>query len=155
MYRFGYDFQRFLRVCGGAIQGFLLFCEKANRLGGFGLFVMAVVAKMVDYRWLKKWALIVLIVAFILNIITPFIGFAAGGATRQLKFGSVNFQPSEIMKFAIILFFSAYISNNHAQIHTLRKGVFPFVGIGLLAAVRLSFKSTCRRLLSPACLCLL
>ncbi len=100
----------------------------------FGLFVMAVVAKMVDYRWLKKWALIVLIVAFILNIITPFIGFAAGGATRQLKFGSVNFQPSEIMKFAIILFFSAYISNNHAQIHTLRKGVFPFVGIGLLAA---------------------
>lgn len=99
-----------------------------------GLLVMAIVAKVVDYRWLKKWALIVFIVAFVLNVITPFAGFSAGGATRQLKFGSINFQPSEIMKFAIILFFSAYISNNQSQIHTFRKGVLPFVGMGLVAA---------------------
>jgi cell division protein FtsW len=100
----------------------------------FGLLVMAIVAKVVDYRWLKKWALIVYFIALVLNILVPIYGFTAGGATRQLDLGFISFQPSEIMKFGIILFFSAYISNNHAQIHTFRKGVLPFVGLGIPAA---------------------
>lgn len=100
----------------------------------FGLVVMGVVAKFVDYRWLKKWALIVYFVALALNFATPFVGFKAGGATRQIDLGFVNFQPSEIMKFAIVLLFAAYISNNQAQIHTFRKGVWPFIAFGLPAA---------------------
>ncbi|OGO88086.1 MAG: hypothetical protein A2Y15_03975 [Clostridiales bacterium GWF2_36_10] len=100
-----------------------------------GVIVMALVAKIVDYRWLKKWALIGYILSLGLNFLVPIIGYAAGGATRQIKIGFLNFQPSELMKFFVILVLAAYVSDNYAKINTFKKGVLPFIVFGGPAAV--------------------
>ena len=52
-----------------------------------------------------------------------------GVAVRWLNIAGVQFQPSDIAKFAIILIFAHMISVNAARMHTFRHGVLPFVGV--------------------------
>lgn len=59
-----------------------------------------------------------------------------GVAYRWLRFGPVQFQPSEIAKFALILIFAHMISLYADKMQTFRYGVLPFVGVlGLFAAL--------------------
>lgn len=55
-----------------------------------------------------------------------------GVARRWLRIGPVQFQPSEMAKFAIILVFAHMISVNAAKMHTIRYGVLPFAGVLVL-----------------------
>lgn len=48
------------------------------------------------------------------------------GASRWIKLGSFTFQPSELMKFGLIIVFAALISMNYRQMGTLKKGILPF-----------------------------
>jgi cell division protein FtsW len=101
----------------------------------FGISVMIIVAKVVDYRWLKKWAFIGYIISLGINFLVPIIGYAAGGATRWIDLKFINFQPSELMKFFVVLVLAAYVSDNHSKIHTFKKGVLPFIIFGAPAAL--------------------
>lgn len=105
-----------------------------------GVAVMAFVAKIVDYRWLKKWSLVGYFITLAINFLVPIYGYAAGGATRWLNLGFISFQPSELMKFFVILVLAAYVSDNHSQIHTFRKGVLPFIMFGAPAAFSIIFQ---------------
>lgn len=49
------------------------------------------------------------------------------GARRWIKFGGFSFQPSELLKFGIIVVFAALISINFRQMGTIRKGIIPFI----------------------------
>lgn len=99
-----------------------------------GLAIMAFVSKVIDYRWIKKWALVGYIISLGLNFLVPILGFTVNGATRQIDLGFITFQPSELMKFFVILILAAYVSDNHAKIHTFKKGVLPFIIFGGIAA---------------------
>ncbi len=92
----------------------------------FGLILMFAFSKF-DYHRLGKWALALLAgSAFLLVlVILPGVGTTLNGATRWL-FG---FQPSEIAKFAIILFFSYSLSKNHQKLSDFRYGLLPYLGI--------------------------
>ena len=41
----------------------------------------------------------------------PIIGFASHGATRQISLGPISFQPSEIAKFALVLYYADRFSD--------------------------------------------
>ena len=49
------------------------------------------------------------------------------GANRWIKFGGFTFQPSELMKFGLIITFAALISINFRQMGTVKKGILPFM----------------------------
>ena len=49
------------------------------------------------------------------------------GVKRWISFGSFNFQPSEIAKFAIILLFSYLIAQKKEKMKTFKDGILPFV----------------------------
>ncbi len=50
--------------------------------------------------------------------------------------GPINFQPSEIAKFALVLIFAHLISINYDKMETFRYGVLPYVLIlGLIAGL--------------------
>ena len=59
----------------------------------------------------------------------PFIGAAERGARRWIDLGFTTFQPSEIAKAAVILYFSALICRFRAAMRTFRYGIAPFAGI--------------------------
>lgn len=98
-----------------------------------GIVAMFAVA-FFDYHRFRKYAFLLLCVSVILLVLVliPGIGIKVDGARRWLSIG-VQFQPSEIAKFAIILSFASYISANYKQMDKFKVGVLPL--LVMLAAV--------------------
>lgn len=93
-----------------------------------GLAAMAVVSWIGDYRWLKRFTLAIFIFALAINVATaiPGIGLERNGARRWLNIG-IDFQPSEVLKFALILICARHISDNKDNMRTFKTGIVPFV----------------------------
>lgn len=91
--------------------------------------VFMIVFSMIPYFKLKKWTKPLMLVATMLLLVTPFIGISVNGARRWLGVGPLRFQPSEVMKIAIILFFSAAFSSKKHNIRDFKHGVLPYLGI--------------------------
>lgn len=73
------------------------------------------VAANYDYHRLKKLSRLILTVTFGLMILVPIIGFASHGAIRQISLGPISFQPSELAKFALVIYYSARFSDKRTS----------------------------------------
>lgn len=71
-------------------------------LGIIGLLIMY----FIDYHWLQKFAFAILgvSVALLVAVFIPGISISKLGATRWIGIGSFSLQPSEIAKFALVIF---------------------------------------------------
>ena len=85
--------------------------------------------------FLKKFAVFVYLVALAMNAAVRFIGENYNGATRWITILGIQFQPSEFLKFALVLICARHIVNNRDRLHTLRYGLLPFAlyGLGAIA----------------------
>ena len=63
-----------------------------------------------------------LAVSLVLLAVVPFIGAAQGDARRWIDLGFTTFQPSEIAKLAVILYFAALICKYKSDMATFRYG---------------------------------
>jgi len=98
------------------------------------LFSIAGVASMLlisrfSMNLIRRFSMLFLIGSLILLAAVPIIGFDSGGATRWIDLKFTTFQPSEIVKLAIILSFAAMACNYKGKMKTFRYGVVPFAGI--------------------------
>ena len=111
-----------------------------------GIFaVVGVVAMLListfDYHRFHRLAPLLYIGAMVLLVIVLLfkgttIAPMEGDANRWLKFGPVNFQPSEVAKFALITLCAHYISQHIDRMGTFRYGVAHFLWIiGIPAAL--------------------
>ena len=75
--------------------------------------VIAIIIYNLDiYKIYKYSSLLFLIsVVFLVLVLIPGIGVVRGGARSWIGVGSLSFQPSEIMKFTILVFLAKYFSN--------------------------------------------
>ena len=81
----------------------------------FGLFVMVIVS-LIDYVWLMDFYwLIYGFVVLILGAVLV-IGTEVNGATRWINLGFTQFQPSELAKILLILFFAKFITEHEDEI---------------------------------------
>lgn len=106
------------------------------------LFAVAGIAVMfilsfVDYRVYRRFVFPIFGVGIVLLILVmiPGIGTDLGTVARRwidLKF--TTFQPSEFMKFAIILMFSHLVALNYKRMGTFQYGVMPFAVCLLVTA---------------------
>ena len=97
-----------------------------------GVCVM-LLASHIPMRVYRKCALPLLLVSLAsLGAVLAF-GTVVNGARRWISLGFTTFQPSEITKIAIILYFSSLICKYKDRMHTFRYGIAPFAAI--LAAV--------------------
>ncbi len=86
------------------------------------------------FRALAKPLLGAAIILLVLVLI-PGIGQTRNNATRWIGIGELfTFQPSEIAKLAVILYFSDSISKKKEKMHTLRYGIAPYLLILLVIA---------------------
>lgn len=98
-----------------------------------GVIAMLFISK-IDYTKYKKASYIFYIISLLLLIavLTP-LGVSRNGAKRWLGFGeSFTFQPSEIMKIALVMATAAYISTNQKKLNNIKGYFVPFL---LLMAV--------------------
>jgi len=91
--------------------------------------IALVIASRLDYKIWKKSAFYLIIIAVILNllVLVPQIGFEHGGARRWLHLGSLSFQPSEILKFAFIVYFAAWAAGVKEKMKTFKWGFLPLL----------------------------
>ena len=109
-----------------------------KRQGAFallGLFAMFWVSK-INYQRFRGLARIAIVLSFILLILTPIpgIGIWRNGARRWLGVPgtSFQFQPSELAKLGIIVYFSASIAKKREKMLTFKNGILPY-GLMLMA----------------------
>ena len=96
-----------------------------------GLVAMFVTARF-NYQRLRGVAKLLLGLSFFLLIlvIIPHVGITVNRATRWLGIpGVFTFQPSEIAKLAVIVYFADSISKKREKMLVFREGVFPYVAI--------------------------
>lgn len=106
--------------------------------GGVGLILLFLTSKL-HYRHFRKWALLLFIASFILTILVviPNIGFSHGGAQRWFSIGPITFQPSELLKFAFVVYLSSWLVKRKDQINNFSSGFLPFLIIMGFVAVAL------------------
>lgn len=94
-----------------------------------GIVLMFTISK-IDYRIYKKFyklAYIVSIIALAL-VVVPGIGVEVNGAKRWINLGFGRFQPSEIAKIGLIVFYAGYLSEHRTELNSFLEGfVKPFV----------------------------
>ncbi|HUU67253.1 MAG TPA: rod shape-determining protein RodA [Methyloceanibacter sp.] len=73
----------------------------------FGLALLFAVA-FSDMRWWLRGAYPLYLAALLLMLLVPLIGVESGGARRWLGYGEFSFQPSEMMKIALVLALARY-----------------------------------------------
>ena len=84
-----------------------------------GLIVMVVVSLM-DYSWILNFNWIMYGGNLFLLLLVILLGTDANGATRWISIGGFQFQPTELSKIIIILFFAKYFMDHEEDINTLR-----------------------------------
>lgn len=105
-----------------------------------GIACMLAVAHCLDYRKLHYLAIPSMVVSILLLVAVLFVGVEHNEAQRWLKIG-VEFQPSEIAKFSVILCFASMITVwGPKKMRTFRYGILPFVAIIVLIAALLYFE---------------
>lgn len=98
-----------------------------KQLFGVALGIFALVFfSFFDYHLLKKFRYWILGVSVILLILVfvPGFGVQSYGANRWVNLLGISIQPSEIAKFALVLFLAYYLSEKHDKIKTF-KGLLP------------------------------
>lgn len=87
-----------------------------------------------DYHNLKKFRYAVLAVCVVLLVLVfvPGFGVQSYGANRWVSILGISVQPSELAKFALILYLASYLSDNHEKIKTFKGLIPPLVVAGLL-----------------------
>ena len=90
-----------------------------------GFIIMLFVSK-INYHIYRRFAWLIYIISSILLIILLILPPMVPGATqkRWLVIGPINFQPSEVAKFAIVLLFSHLIASNYKAMRTAKFSVF-------------------------------
>ncbi len=110
-----------------------------------GLFVMFFLSK-VDYRFYKKYYWYIYFASWIilLLVVVPGLGYAVKGATRWIKIGGFQFQPSELTKIGMIIFFAGYLSDHKNELQEFKRGflkplAFLIPPIGILYVIQNHF----------------
>ena len=95
-----------------------------------GIIAMLFISK-IDYRFYKKyyWAVYAGSVLVLLLVLVPGLGKSVNGATRWIKVPILGqFQPSEISKIGLIIFYAGYLSDHKSELKDFWKGfVKPFL----------------------------
>lgn len=101
-----------------------------------GIAAMLLISR-IDYRLYRRFAYIIFGIALILLILVaiPGVGRVLNNARRWIYIDPIGFQPSEIMKFAVIVLFSHLIAHYQSRMNTFKQGVLPFAAVLLVIAV--------------------
>lgn len=95
----------------------------------FGISALFLFQK-IPYVFWRKMAIPLFLtgVVLLVLVLVPGIGTTASGASRWVTLGPVSFQPSEVMKLGIVVYFAAFFSGSRESRKTdFLEGVVPFV----------------------------
>lgn len=93
---------------------------------GLGLVAMFVLSYIPYHLYQKLYRLIYIVCLGLTAVALLFEDRTGAGARRWIYFGGFSFQPSELLKFGLIVTFAALIARNYRQMDTFKKGILEF-----------------------------
>lgn len=141
-----------LSVIGVFVVGSAQQSYQMQQLQGviLGLAAMAIVS-LIDYNWILKFYWIMYAVNIVMLVAVLLFGENVNGATRWLNLGFVQFQPSDLTKLILILFFARFLSDRE-EIVSDKKTIIQAVAL-LIPSLILVYKQP--NLSNTICLALL
>lgn len=111
----------FISAIGIVLVGTAKQALMTRQLAGviLGLVIMLIVS-LIDYSWILNFQWIMYIFNIVMLIGVRLFGDSAGGAARWIDLGFIRFQPTELSKIIIILFFAKYFMDHEENLNTLR-----------------------------------
>ena len=103
-------------------------------------FIACVTLASLDYELLKKFALPVFVGSLFLAalVFIPHVGINLNGAHRWIRLPGATFQPSEIVKIALIVMLAWYGDYSQRKMNTFKRGII-IPGIIIAVALGLIF----------------
>ena len=80
--------------------------------------VLLVILSLMDYSWILNFQWIMYGANIALLLIVRLFGDSANGAARWIDFGFIRFQPTELSKIIIILFFARFFMDHEEDLNT-------------------------------------
>lgn len=107
---------------------YMVFRQALAALIGVAAFLAV---QLVPYKFWRKAAWPIMAVALVLLalVFVPGIGVELQGANRWVRAGFINFQPSEIAKFALVIFLAWWLDRKRDKIGSFQYGFLPFLVI--------------------------
>lgn len=97
-----------------------------------GVVVMGI-ASVVNYHIYERLSVsgtaFIIALLLLVAVLIPGVGLNRGGATRWIGGEGFQFQPSELMKIAIVLLFATLIVRNAERMQSIRYGILPYLGV--------------------------
>lgn len=123
-------------VIGSANENF----QNKQILGLVIAIVVMTVVSLIDYVWILNfyWLIYGLAVFLLAIVLIPGVGVYVNGARRWINLGFTNFQPSELAKILLIIFFAKFIMKHEEDLSdkvTIIKAVI-LIAIPLLLIVK-------------------
>ena len=112
-----------------------------------GLSIM-VILSLIDYNFILKFAWLIYLFMLGTLLLVMFAGDDAGGAQRWFEIGGFRFQPSELAKILIILFFAYFFMKHEEKINTPKVLIMSLILAGMPLALILKQPD-----LSPTLVC--
>jgi cell division protein FtsW len=104
-------------------------------IGGIACYITS----HVKYTFWRSHAFYIFLGAFILTmcVFVPGLSVYHNGARRWIDVGLVTFQPSELLKYAYLIYLAAWFSNRRKDPGTARFGLIPFLVISAVVSFAL------------------
>jgi len=104
--------------------------EVKKQLLGIGLGALAMwVTSRIPYQfWRRTWVVMSFLglsLLLLILVIIPGVGVYLNGSRRWLSIGGISFQPSELAKFAVVLYLATTLTYRGRWIHFFFKGIVP------------------------------
>jgi cell division protein FtsW len=109
--------------------------------GAVGLVGMYLISRL-DLNVVRKYTGAFVLAAFglLVAVKVPGLGVTVNGATRWLGAGPLTFQPSEVMKLALIMHTAAVIASRPKIARNIRLIVAPVIAVGGLAVLLIALQ---------------
>lgn len=104
------------------------FFTRQLAFAALGLVGMYIISRLpTDFFRRFSGAIMLLAIALLMAVLA--IGTVGGGGRRWIILGGLSFQPSELAKLAVILYFATLICRFRNYMGTFKYGILPFVAI--------------------------
>ena len=121
-----------ISAIGVHLVGIAMSSLRTRQLGGvaLGMFVMLVVS-FIDYSWILNFQWFIYGFNIVMLLAVYVFGNNINGATRWVSLGGFRFQPTELSKIIIIIFFAKYLMDHEEDMNTPRTILRALILLGI------------------------
>lgn len=106
--------------------------EAGSQLIWFGIGIALLITTLIvvkDHRRLQRYTFTAMVAGLVLLLLPmlPVLGASINGARLWIRIGSLSFQPAEIAKIVLPIFFAGYLARNRNSLASIRE---KWAGIG-------------------------